>query len=426
MPDFIGNFGEVVSRGINELTGKTLIRHMTPGGTARAILEILGKEMENLSNIQDANLRKAFLPTTYGQFLDHFGATVGLAKYPQRNAEALSTDRVFKFSVRNGATFGSINAGNGFTISAGTILTSPASSSIEEASAYSDIDTPDSIGDRSVHFSTSTDVWCGPLETEVYVGAAGLTPGRDANLAIGGMVSSHNFVSYSDYIARSLLITNERPLLNGTDEETTASFRYRISKALTAAEKANNVAITNAVLAIPGVADLIILPYDDGIGRFNVYIKSISSVVSDKTVEDVQLAIDEVSAVGNKGYARKPYEVGIEIDSTLIYRQAYDADTKAQIRESLIVAAISYLNSLDLGQPLIASDLEAELRQVDNRILAVGNNRTTFFDSLFAYYPARLVEGGRRREKIISSTLVVPLHARIISETTISDPVRFV
>jgi len=46
--------------------------------------------------------------------------------------------------------------------------------------------------------------------------------------------------------------------------------------------------------------------------------------------------------------------------------------------------------------------------------------------SVFVYYPAKLADGGRRREKLITSTLVSPVHGRIIIEPNISDALRFV
>lgn len=426
MPDFIGNFGEVLRRGIKTLTQYTNIRQMSPGGKARSVLETHAKEMENVSIVMDGNLQKAFLPTTQGQFLEHFGATVGLSKYKRTNAEAAASDRVFRFYTKHNETFGEINGGEGFTIPAGTVITSPAGVSLEASTLYGDIDSPDSIGDRAIHYSLSSSVSCEASRKEVFFAAKALSPGRAGNLAAPNMIRSHEFKGYSEYLSNLLLVTNDRPLLNGSDDESEASYRYRISKEITAAEQANDSSIKQAALSVPGVAAVMILPWEDGPGRFNVYIKSVSANVSDKTVLDVQRAMDETIAEGCLGYARKPYEVGVEIDSTVFFRESYKTEEKNEIRASLTIAAVRYLNSLDLGQPLILSSLATFLKKVDGRVKEVGNNPTTFFDGVFLWWPARLAEGGRRREKMMVNSISVPVHTRIIAETSISSPVRFV
>jgi len=424
MPNYVSAYGEVVTRGIRTLTQQTNIRQLVTGGKARSILEVHAREVDNLSVQQDRNLQKAFLPTSHGQWLDHFGATTGITKYPQRNAEALATDRVFKFFVEGGATFSTVNGGSGITITEGTTLTAPARVAFEENSLYGDIDTPDTIHDRSIHYSVTSDATALSTDTELFVSAKCLTPGVNGNLASPKMIRSHNFTGYSDYLGRGLKVENSKAVLNGVQEESVASFRYRISKALTSAEKANNIAITNAILTVPGVADVIILPWEDGVGRFNVYIKSISSVVSDMTIVDAQAALDEVLAVGNRGYVRKPYEIGVEIDSVLTFKERYNDEVKDEIRENLTISAIRYLNSLDLGQPLIISQLVQEIKQTDGRVRTVGFNGVTLFDGVYVWYPARLADTGRRRERLIIGTLSIPIHARIMAETTLSDPVR--
>lgn len=426
MPSYVNAFGEVVTRGIKTLTSQTNIRQMAAGAKARSLIEVHAKEIDNLAILQDANLKKGFLPTTYGQFLDHYGATVGLSRYPQRNAEATANDRAFRFYVRGGGTFGSINNGSGFVIPAGTRLTSPASVAYEATSLYGYIEEPDTVFDRSIHYLTTEDVTAESTATEVYVGARASTPGAGGNLAAPKMIKTHSFTQYEDYLGKTLLCENIKAVLNGVNEENAASYRYRISKEITAAEKGNYTALTNAALSVPGVADVLIIPWEDGAGRYNVYVKSISSVVSDRTIDDVQTALDSVQAMGVIGYARKPYEIGIEIDSTVTFKSQLEDDVKAEIRAGMSVAIIQFLNSQALGQPLILSELVTEIKQTDSRIATVGFNKNTFFDGVFVWYPARLADGGRRRERLITDSLTIPVHARIIAESSITDPVRIV
>lgn len=426
MPSFINAFGEVVNRGIKTLTSQTNIRQMAAGAKARSLIESHAKEVDNLGMVQDTNLKKAFLPTTFGQFLDHYAATVGLTRFSQSNAEALAGDRVFRFYVRGGGTFGSVNNGVGFVIPAGTTLVSPSSVAYEASTLYGNQEEPDNIFDRSIHYQTTEDIAVGINDTEAFASARAQTPGAGGNLAAPKMIKTHDFTQYDDYLGKSLLCENVKAVLNGVNEENAASFRYRISKQLTAIENANHTSLVSASMSVPGVADVIVVPWEDGAGRFNIYIKSISSVVSDKTVQDVQVALDSVAAMGCIGYARKPYEIGIEIDSTITFKSEVEEDVKEEIRSGISVAIIQYLNSQALGQPLILSELVNDVKQADTRIATLGFNKETFFDGVFVWYPARLAEGGRRRERLITNSLNVPVHARIMAENSISDPVRIV
>jgi len=257
------------------------------------------------------------------------------------------------------------------------------------------------------------------------VSARSLVSGSLGNVASPGMLVSHSFTSYTSHFSRALRVTNINPILNGRDKEQDASLKYRLSQTITAAEAANNTAVARAVLEVPGVADYVVRPFEDGVGRFNVYIKSIASTVSDKIIEDVQAALDDIKAEGVVGYARKPFEIGIEISSRPIYSQEYNARDKAVIINNLTYAAMSYINSLDIGQPLALADLARELRSVDPRIITVGSNRLTIFDAVYVWYPTRLSTGGRRREMLIQNSVASAPNARIIIEPSIGTPIQF-
>lgn len=425
MPNNIGSYNDALSRGIRELTTKTPIRQMVSGGKARSILEVQAKELENASRLEELNQQKPFLPTTYGQFLQHLGTTVGLSQYGSFNAEALAEDQVVKFYTRLGGTFGSINDNADFTIPANTILTCPEEVAREASGAYIDIETPDTITNRSINYITSAPVYCSYTAKEAYASVKAMTPGSLGNLAAPGMLVKHNFASYSDHFSDSLLVINTKPILNGSDGEGEASFKYRVSKEHTAAERANDTALRMAALGVRGVADVVIVPFLDGPGRFNVFVKGISSIVSDRTILDVQKALDSVKATGCEGFARKPYEVGLELITTVSFRESLKAAIRDEILAQLESTATRYVNSLGIGAGLDIPTLARELSKIDSRVSSMGRNPTTLFDGVFVYYPARLAAGGRRREKLIQGTITVPPNGRLIMETSISDPVRF-
>jgi hypothetical protein len=426
MPNFIGNRNDVLARGIKEITGRTPVKQMVPGAKARSLLETQAKEIENTGLLSELNTKKAVLPTTFGQFLSHWGATAGKSLYPETSAEVLAEDRAIRFFTRLGNTFGDINGGVSFTIPTGTILTAPELVQATPILTFTDIDAPDTDNDRSIHYVVTSPCLCQSDKKEAFCAARSLTPGTMGNLGSPNTLIHHGFSDYADYVGDSLLVTNTKPVLNGRSTESEASLRFRISKAIVSAETSNLTAMRQAALSVPGVADVVIIPFMDGPGRYNVYLKTISSVVSDRSVLDVQRALDIVKAVGCIGYARKPYEVGIEVLSTVTFTEILKAEIRAQILRILEANVVAYLNGLDLGQGLSFSALASELRNIDGRIKTLGSNPITVFDNVFVYYPARLANGGRRREKVIENSVAIPPHARIIAETSISDPAEFV
>jgi uncharacterized phage protein gp47/JayE len=368
MPNFPSNRQEIVSRYLDTLTRTTNINQTVAGSKARAVGETIGREIELLSQLEEANLNKGFLPTTYGQFLEYFATMTGVTRRPARNATSLASDRAVKFYVFDGGTFGSINNDTLFIIPSGTILTAPEDVALEQSSIFSEIDDPNSVRDRSIHYVTTTDTYCQASDKEVFASVRAMVEGSEGNLAAPNMLVNHTFTSYVNYLDKELRVTNVSPILNGMDREEDSSLRYKISQALTAAEAANDTAIRGALLEIPGVADVVIIPYDDGAGRFSAFIKSIAPVVSNRILSDAQERINELMGVGCVGYARSPYQVGIEISSNLVYDKNYKEEEKALIRENLVYGTISYINSLDIGQPLSLQTLASDLKAIDSSI----------------------------------------------------------
>jgi uncharacterized phage protein gp47/JayE len=424
MVEFVGSKDDILSRALSDLVKSTNIRQTIAGSKARSAYETFSKELESVARLNNLNHEKSMIPTSYGKSLDDWGKSFGMTRRSASTAEVLAEDRVIKFFVRTGDTFGSINGGSSFTIPEGTSLVAPAEIAEEAVALFSGIDDADSVHDRSIHYVTTEAVSCESDKKEAYASVKALTPGISGNLAAPYMLTSHDFRAYNDHIGQTLLVANVKPILNGHEAEGDASYRYRISKKITDAAAANNTSIIQAALSVAGVADVIIVPWQDGVGTFNVFIKSISSNISDRLVEDVQTAINKKLGNGNVGYAKPPYFVGIEINTNLVYTEDVTDNDKEAVRSAAAVAAVSYLNSLDMGEPLLLNVLSERVRSVDSRIAAVGRNEVTRFDNIHVYFPAKLATNGRRRERLITASLEVPMHSRIIAETSVDDPVR--
>lgn len=426
MPVFPSNKDEVLSRYIENLTSRTPINQVIPGSKARSIGETFAREIELMFQLEESNFEKSFLSTSYGQFLVRHAAETGVRRRPSRNAQILASDRVIRFYVENDQTFGSINNNESFTISAGSILTAPSEIAVESAAMFLGVDEPNTPEDRSIHYTVTEDVICLPNEKEAFVSAKCMVEGTQGNITTPNMLVRHLFTDYAEYQRNKLKVTNVKPILTGADKESDNSLKYRTSKIVTSAEGSNEDSIREKVLKIPGVVDYVLLPFQDGVGRYNLYIKSITSTVSDRMIEEVQTVLDTINAVGVIGFARRPMEIGLEIKTNLVYDKKYKEEEKALIRQNLIYAATTYINSLDIGQSLALPALAEELKSIDRRVSAVGSNLKTAFDNVFIHIPARLTNSGKRREKLIQPSIQALPHARIIVETNVSNAIQLV
>jgi uncharacterized phage protein gp47/JayE len=134
----------------------------------------------------------------------------------------------------------------------------------------------------------------------------------------------------------------------------------------------NETAVRLAALSVPGVADVSMVPFVRGLGTFAVYIKSLEARVSDELVDAVQQTIDTVQSFGNRGYALKPKEIGIEMILSLTYRESITSRDRAAINRDVVGTMYDYINNLDIGEDFIINEVVQRVMQVDDRIKNVG------------------------------------------------------
>ncbi|PIZ56340.1 hypothetical protein COY23_03225, partial [bacterium (Candidatus Torokbacteria) CG_4_10_14_0_2_um_filter_35_8] len=142
-------------------------------------------------------------------------------------------------------------------------------------------------------------------------------------------------------------------------------------------------------------------------------------------LDEAQTGINRVQAVGCMGYSRRPFEIGLELESLLRFYGTPTDEEKNQARVNALVAVSRYVTSLGIGSSLFLANLASVAKSSDSLIRFVGSDSSTYFDSVYVYYPARLESTGRRREKLLSGSLIASPTSRIIIETSLANPIRF-
>ncbi len=351
----IRNYSDIIDAALRQLTQETNITQLSPGAKARAILEIVSRQLSEQYQIFDVNLANAYLSTAKGEFLDYMGEIVGIERLQPVSAGTVSGSQNVIFYT-HAATFGAINDSNDIVIPKGTRLwTTPT--------------TPGS--DDSIFYYVSEETILPAASVQFALPVEATQQGDLFNVGQDTLVN-HDFANYTDQANATLLVRNRAAITSGRSLEIDSDFRYRISKQVTASEMGNQTAIRLATLSVPGVADISEVPYVRGLGTFGIYIKSLDARVSDELVDAVQDIVDEVQSFGNKGFALKPKEIGIEMVLSLTYRETVPNRDRASITRDVVGAMYDYINNLNIGEDFIINEVVQRVMQVDDRIKNVG------------------------------------------------------
>lgn len=133
-------------------------------------------------------------------------------------------------------------------------------------------------------------------------------------------------------------------------------YRFRITQQVYVAKGANRVAIRLRALSIPGVRDVVEVPFTMGTGSFHVYVIANDPTQSSTVVANVQQALNKDQAFGIMGTASEPKNIRFKIDVTLILDQA-GQNNASTIRRLVQRTIRDYINKLNMGQELVIVDL---------------------------------------------------------------------
>lgn len=232
---FKKGYGELVHTALSYLETNTDITNTNIGGITRSLIEVINRNVADYYDVLDINMAMSFLSTAEGYFLDMFGEMFNMPRTRSAKATASSVDNVQRFYVTSGTLGDKIP---GLQITAGTaVMTS----------------------DRSILFRTTSTVSFAGSATQVYVSIESDDTGSKYNVG-------KNSLTVTDLGIDGVFTVNDVPIISGTDTESDANYRYRLSNATLASEKANEIAIRLAALSVDGVADVIIRKYARGIG----------------------------------------------------------------------------------------------------------------------------------------------------------------
>jgi uncharacterized phage protein gp47/JayE len=368
MPLFAISSDKIVGEILYDLSQNTPIRRTSPGSKARTIADAVGSKLGRAYKQFDLNLVQSFLNGAVGKYLDLIGEMLGCSRLGKTPAAAFSTERNVRFYVDTG-TFGSINGGNSILITKGTLVAT------ESAGA-------------GISYIVPYNVILSSTLSEVFVGVQASRSGSVNNVGPKQLIY-HNFTNYTDSGSESLRVRNEADIANGQDGEIDANYRYRIANQTLVAEKANATAVRLAALIVPGVADIVMLPFFRGIGTYDLLIKATTPLVSDGLIAAVQESIDRVTAQGIIGTARSPQTTGLSLTGTLTLKKKLPVDEQTNILNAATANVTDYTNSLDIGEDWIVNEVVQRVMAVSDNIKNLGSANKPL-DSAYIYKDSKL------------------------------------
>jgi len=371
----------------------------------------IAREISNSEQFFSDNISEAFLKTATGRYLDAFGELFGAVRYEPRRCSSLISERNIQFYVQGGGTFGSINNGDSIIIPAGTIIQTQ----------------PLTLAEHPIQYEVTADttLWSGLSRGYVHTratieGAAGRTGPRTLIV--------HDFNSYQDALSGTLKTINNYAIINGADRETDQSLRFRISIAATGVQSGNESAIRAAALAVPGVVDILLVPFWDGIGSVGVFVTGQDNQSSPSLVSEVQLNMNLASGAGIMATAYMPTNVGLSFETRVHTLSPLTINEKNQLRQSLVLATRNTVTRISIGDSFSMNDLGSSLLSLDGRIRDLGEPGGNYFDDIGIWRPSLSTSTGNRIRNTLANQGIpidIEINEILSPEATLTIPFTF-
>jgi len=378
MPIFSESEQKIYGDILFDLINNTNLTRSSAGSKTKALANAVSKKLGKMWAQFDANMVQAFLSGAEGKFLDFIGGMMSVPRLGEAPASVSSADQVIKFYTDLG-TFGTINNNLSINIPAGHVI-----STLEAG--------------EGVRYVLPFSVILPSDSSSFYIAAESLSTGTSSNVGSETLIH-HDFTDYADVVNDSLKVTNDAEISAARDVESDSNYRFRIANQVVAAEQANPTSIRLATLIVPGIADMIMLPFNRGIGTFDVLIKATTPHVSEGLITAVKNSVDKVTGQGIVNKIRGPREIGVSLNGTLIPRRKLSSSEESSIIRAVTDNVTRYIDNLDIGEEFVIAQALERVLSTSDLIKSIGT-RSSPFDSIFIYKPSRL-EDNKVRETLI-------------------------
>lgn len=315
------------------------VTNLSEGGTAKSLLDITTLQISELYNALDFLAAMSRHTTASGVFLDMIGQSRGVTRTGALAGVVVREDQAIKFYSNDGAAplKGLLPSGK---VASGTLITS---------------------SDSKVTYQVTEDVFPDDVQTELFVPAASQSTGAGQNVG-KGVLSTHN-LGVGD-----VSVTNVESIASAQDTESDANYRFRISRSLSQAAGATEDAVRLAAFSVPGVAEVFLRPFADGVGTFEVLAVPVGNRFPPDTLRAIEALVKRAAAYGTRVKVRAPTELPAQMTIQLDFDKAATSTDRSNVREQVRQAVLRYLAEIPVGGALVLNELTQRVMDVSSQI----------------------------------------------------------
>lgn len=329
----IKTLSQLNSESLQELARQAVVTNITPGARARSMHEIVNRRIARAYDTVQFNHSMGFVPTSSGYFLDLLGVPAGIDRRSASLAVIHREDQNLKFYVTSGLLRDHLP---GKLIPAGTTVQNQ---------------------DGTVAYTIVEDEPFDDVATEVYVAA--VAQGAGADYRVGrNILTVHS-------LGTGILCTNEAEVVSGDDTENDDNYRFRIANSRQVKDSANLAAVRLAMLAVPGVTDVILREYA---GYVEALVLPQGNFISTTTLRACAFLADQEKATGirlvTRGPTNVPFEIYVQVRPTKETRPSEYGVVRRRVKQAIL----DYFDDIVLGSTMVVQQLEARIQNADERI----------------------------------------------------------
>jgi len=342
---------ELLNEMLSGIIQETGINQVGPGSVTRAIASADSGVVADCYDVLDEAVTNRRIATANGFYLDLIGNDFGLSRKLPSSAVISVEDGILRFSVASGTLV--------------TYLPHPTDTNLGRIPEGTQVTT-----DSGITFVVDNNYDFPAAAKSASAGAVSADKGTSQQVAAGTLI--HHDLN------PAITVTNISPVTTGNDVESDDDFRLRISKQVTSSQGRNETAVRLAVLGVPGVADMIRIPYFMGAGSFRLIVIPNGNRMPAESLRQVRDGVARTVSDGTIFRIDEPIYIPISMTVRLLPLagraiNATDQDLAQQ-------AILRHLGNLRPGNTLIfnrlRSDILGSARNIgDVRIQGVSINR---------------------------------------------------
>ena len=347
------NYINVVEDGRVRLEQNTPVNNFNQQGISKALLDILGTELERYYNSLEYVYRAIDPTRSTGSDLDKLGYLVGETRtdsvtpsdYSETNFYFYIDPRInmgLSSLIKRSYSFEERNV----LISKG-FLVNDANGEPKELVIPKNTIVQNADGTISYTIIKSVSL----SNDEAYAGIVATNSGPAYNIQTNVLIA-HTLQQIPELrkISQYIKCSNRFPITNGKYSLTDEEFRYKIATSRSAI-RANELSIKRSALSVPGVRDILFEKNKYGNGTVNLIIDGTSPLISQGLIDTVTEKIQQELSYGDTIYVSRPLYLGVEINFGIVTE--IGAQDELGIRQQVRSNVIQYINDLPIGGEII-------------------------------------------------------------------------